>query len=391
MQTTRRFGGFLIRRAIEIVAISLVLTSVPVLVETASAQELVRRQNFFERLFSRPSRRQPPVIQPQRPVAPAQRAPRRQRATKSPQKRATASAPAPAPAQVQKPEIEKAADAKVILVVGDFLAGSVAGGLENAYEERPGVRVDDRSNGSSGFVRNDYYDWNGSITPMIEQVKPSAVVVFLGSNDRQQLTVNGQSYKPQTEQWLKEYTARVTAFADKLKASKVPFIWVGLLPFKSPAMTSDMLVFSDIQEKATEAAGGTFVDIWGGFVDDNGAFTVTGPNINGQSVKLRSSDGINFTRDAKRKIAFYVEKPLNQILGTAALPTMIDGIAMPQIMAQPVASKDLTRTGPISLADPGSKANGGLLGGQTWAPAQSHPQSKPQPGRADFMMQRSAD
>jgi hypothetical protein len=55
--------------------------------------------------------------------------------------------------------IEKLPEAKVILVVGDFIAGSLGEGLATAFETTPGIVVERRTNGSSGIVRDDYYDW----------------------------------------------------------------------------------------------------------------------------------------------------------------------------------------------------------------------------------------
>ena len=38
------------------------------------------------------------------------------------------------------------------------------------------------------------------------------------------------------------------------------------------------------------------MDIWDGFVDENGAYVSTGPDINGQPARLRAGDGINLTK-----------------------------------------------------------------------------------------------
>ena len=87
-------------------------------------------------------------------------------------------------------------------------------------------------------------------------------------------------------------------------------------------MTADMLAFNDFYKSAATANGGEFVDIWNGFVDENGNFITTGPDINGQVVRLRGSDGINLTRAGRRKVAFYAEKPLKKLLGRAADPNI---------------------------------------------------------------------
>ncbi len=50
--------------------------------------------------------------------------------------------------------------------------------------------------------------------------------------------------------------------------------------------------------------------------DENGKFVISGSDINGQQVRLRGSDGINFTKAGKRKLAFYVEKEIRRVLGT---------------------------------------------------------------------------
>ena len=75
----------------------------------------------------------------------------------------------------------------MVLVVGDFLAGGLAEGLSTAFAENPHVRVVDRTNGSSGLARDDFYDWPARIGELIDAEKPAAVVVMLGANDRQQM------------------------------------------------------------------------------------------------------------------------------------------------------------------------------------------------------------
>ncbi len=57
---------------------------------------------------------------------------------------------------------------------------------------RPDARHQGRrpqSNGSSGFVRDDFFNWPEQIATMVETEKPAAIVVMLGSNDRQQMRI----------------------------------------------------------------------------------------------------------------------------------------------------------------------------------------------------------
>jgi hypothetical protein len=264
--------------------------------------------------------------------------------------------------------VEKRPDARTIMVVGDFLASELAAGLTDAYAKSPGVVVADKANGSSGFVRNDFYDWDASIGSLLDAVKPSVVVMMIGSNDRQSITMDGKSEAVRSDEWVKEYSKRVKAFAAALEARRIPLIWVGVPAFRSASMSSDMLAFNGIYQNIVGEEKGTFVDIWDGFVDNNGAFTLTGPDVNGQPTRLRLDDGINFSRAGKAKIAFYVEKDLNRLLGDAVSPDI--GSLPPAGASEPETAPGegpVKRTRPISLKDQGMD-DGGALDGATVTP-----------------------
>ncbi|ESX63225.1 MULTISPECIES: DUF459 domain-containing protein [unclassified Mesorhizobium] len=271
-----------------------------------------------------------------------------------------------APLEPSAPIVEKTPDARVVLVIGDFMANGLAEGLETAFADNANVRIVERANGSSGFVRDDVYNWPEQVKSLVETEKPSVVVVMLGSNDRQQMRVNDVREQPRSENWTKEYERRTEALGKALAATKVPYLWVGMPAFKTPKMTSDMLAFNDIYHSAAEKNGGEFVDVWDGFVDENGAFVSTGPDINGQAVRLRSDDGINVSKAGKRKLAFYTEKPLAKILGLAAPGSVVTAAApagapveAPSLPAAPIV---VDRTVPMLLNDPALDGGTELLG-----------------------------
>lgn len=262
--------------------------------------------------------------------------------------------------------VQKAADARTVLVVGDFIASGLAEGLDAAFAENAGVKIVVRSNGSSGLVREDVYNWPAQIKSLIETEKPAAVIVMLGSNDRQQMRVDDVREQPRSENWNKEYERRTDALGKAIASTKVPYLWVGMPPFRVAKMTTDMLAFNDIYRSAAESHGGEFVDIWDGFVDENGAFVISGPDINGQAVRLRTDDGINVSKAGKRKLAFYAEKPLLKILGLSA-PGSVTTAAAPagapvEAPVPAAAPIEVDRTVPMLLSDPALDGGSELLG-----------------------------
>ncbi len=321
----------------------------------AHAQERVERRTLMQMLFGRAPRqeRRDFGVYDEEPVI------RRQQPKKTRQKTK------PQPVVEAPVVVEKLPDAKTVLVVGDFIAGSLGDGLKTAFETTPGIVIETRANGSSGMVRDDYFDWPGILPGYATELKPSLIIVSLGANDRQQMSIDVQKEKFRTEKWLTEYTRRVSAFAALARNEKVPLLWVGMPPFQSSSMTADMVTLNGIFRTETEKAGGEFIDIWDGFVDESGKFVLTGSDINGQQVRLRGSDGINLTKAGKRKLAFYVEKDIRRLLGDAATTGGdVPGAGLKDlVVTAPAADQVIIKTQPISLDDPALDGGTALMGG----------------------------
>ena len=285
---------------------------------------------------------------PRRAAKPARRAAKRKPAVRKPAIRKQAAAPAAAPV------VEKVENAAKILVIGDFLAGGLADGLEAAFADAPGVVVVDASNGSSGLVRDDYHDWQGELPALLDEHEPRVVAVQLGANDGQPMRVDGASLRERTKEWGEAYRSRAERLAGLVEASGAELVWVGAPAFRSRSLTADVVRFNEHFVAATEKVGGAFIDVWEGFVDRNGAYVRSGPDMNGQVVRLRGQDGINLTRAGRRKMAFFAEKDVRRLLGgmdTPGFGTMA-GIELPpmgdELMQAPLQPR---MSLPIALAD----------------------------------------
>ncbi|CAN7404236.1 DUF459 domain-containing protein [Rhizobium rhizogenes] len=291
-------------------------------------------------------------------------------------------APPPKPRQVvvqpeTPPPAEKLPDAKTILVVGDFLASGLGDGLADAFSTSPGVVVQTRGTVASGLVRQDYYNWPQQLPTMVDQLKPAIVVVMIGANDRQQIIGDGLNEKYGTDPWFLAYEERVQQFAKLVTNRHIPLIWVGLPAFGSDQLTEGAVKLNQLYQSQVASVGGEFIDIWDGFTDQNGEFIVTGSDINGQQVRLRTADGVNLTAAGKRKVAFYVEKPVRRLLGDQASPdiTRLDTgnpLSPEQANLPATEMEKITRTQPMSISDPNLDGGSQLLGGAP-APAPAAP------------------
>lgn len=238
-------------------------------------------------------RRQEPRSEPRQEQAPAERAPA-----------ATAAVP-DAPAAVDKAE-----GATRLAVFGDSLAADLGKALERFYAEDPNLVVVPQGVGSSGFVRNDFFDWNGAIAEQIAADSFDLAVVIIGINDRQPIEAGGQSLRPLTEEWKTAYTARLNDFLGKLRAAGKPVIWIGLPPMQGSSYSTAMSEISSLQRLASVSGGAEFVDIYERFLDEEGKFSSYGPDLNGQLVRMRKDDGIHFSTAGADKLAFFLNQSI---------------------------------------------------------------------------------
>ncbi len=115
-------------------------------------------------------------------------------------------------------------------------------------------------------------------------------------------------------------------------------------------------------------AGATYIDVWEAFADEAGQYSAIGPDINGQTVRLRAADGVHFTKAGARKLAHFVEPEIRRNLdevqpNTAPTPNLAnvpnpDNAGTPSNLPalpgseappapKPVAGPILPLTGPV--------------------------------------------
>jgi hypothetical protein len=154
-----------------------------------------------------------------------------------------------------------------------------------------------------------------------------------------------------------------------------------------------MLFLDSLYRDTAGKAGITYVDVWDGFVDEAGRFLQQGPDFEGQIRRLRSYDGVYFTKPGARKLAHYVEREITRLLASRSAPVALptepatpDANAVPGQPARPLA-------GPIVPLVASSVGTDQLLGGPGSRPVAVDPLAErtlvkgepltPPAGRAD--------
>jgi uncharacterized protein len=176
----------------------------------------------------------------------------------------------------------------------------------------------------------------------------------------------GGSYEFHTDPWAALYAKRIDDMIAALKSKGVPIVWVGLPAIRGTKSSGDLSYLDELYRERAEKAGIAYVDIWDGFVDEQGRFAVQGPDFEGQIRRLRAADGVHFTKAGAVKLASYVDHELRRVMSTHVAP-----VALPAPEAAPKsgtagARPDVGPVLPLSAeeTDSGDLAGAGGRGNQ---------------------------
>ena len=246
---------------------------------------------------------------------------------------------APSP---RKPEANAPTPTTSIVVLGDGMADWLAYGLEDAFSDTPEVGIVRRNKIHSGLLRYEAkgdLDWWHVARDILAQEKPNYVIMMLGVSDRQSIrerdlakeadktakeeqekkaaTLKAQGKDQpddlvgpeqehgknangmiefRSDKWAEVYSKRIDETIAALKSKGVPVFWVGLPSIRGTKSTADAVYLNDLYRARAERAGVNYIDVWDGFVDEAGKYSNFGPDYEGQMRRLRSADGVFFTK-----------------------------------------------------------------------------------------------
>ncbi len=248
------------------------------------------------------------------PVERARPAPRRQARPERPVARRMLEPAAPV-AAAGAPQPKSPDPDVVIAVLGDTLAELMGAGLDDAFADQPKTVVIRRTRPDSGLVRNDFHDWPKAARELLaSDQRVSIAVMLIGSNDRQPIRDGDQVHEPLSERWREIYRERVDAVVQAFRERRVPLVWVGAPPMQNSRLSTDLIAMNELYRQRVERAGGVFVDLWPAFVDAENRFSAVGPDLGGQIARLRTGDGVHFTRSGARKAAHFADVALRRII-----------------------------------------------------------------------------
>ena len=184
-----------------------------------------------------------------------------------------------------------------VVVIGDSFATGVGAAIGRSLNPRL-VNVQARGVISTGLTRPDYFNWQPNLREIVDRFRPGVVVVMLGGNDAQTLTVPGGKPVPLSaqEEWRGIYTERVESLARTATDAGTRVVWIGLPPMRDINRDHQAHRLDDIYRAVAKTSPGiAYVNSLDLFARPGGGYAAYLPDEGGDERLVRESDGEHFT------------------------------------------------------------------------------------------------
>jgi uncharacterized protein len=181
-----------------------------------------------------------------------------------------------------------------LLVTGDSLTGYLGPILINEAASAGAVKGYVDTHNGTGLTRPDFVDWSVVAQQQVTSDHPDAVVVMMGGNDFQNMTLpNGAFFQAGTPAWTKEYQRRAEiCMRIWTQGGKARVYWLSMVPARNTDWAhDDGQINIALQRAAADVPGAEYLNILGP-VTVHGRYSDF-VNQNGQPVLIREQDGVH--------------------------------------------------------------------------------------------------
>lgn len=208
-----------------------------------------------------------------------------------------------------------------VLEIGDSLGEDLGDGLSDELAASSGLNLVQLDKASTGLANSWFFNWPVNLVADLAQYHPQLVLVMLGGNDEQAMTVDGNVVSFGSAAWEQDYLGYVRQVVTEATTHGAYVLWIGM-PIMQPVTYDQGMTILDAlyQEGVTSEPNATFVPIRSLFANPAGEFESQAA-VNGVETTLRSSDGIHFSFAGAQVLATYVLREMARVYHVALAPT----------------------------------------------------------------------
>ena len=192
-----------------------------------------------------------------------------------------------------------------VFFAGDSMMQGVAPYVQKALLERFQIKTLNLSKQSTGLSYPKFFDWPKTIKETIaSNPHIKVMVVFLGPNDPWDMPnpQGGQYLKFESPEWETVYRSRIADIIQTAQQHKVNVMWITPPNMKKPSLNQQMIYLNHVVADEVQKNKAFFIDSRPLLGDINNIYSDYLIK-NGESIKMRSADGIHFSPEGQKVIA----------------------------------------------------------------------------------------
>jgi hypothetical protein len=225
---------------------------------------------------------------------------------------------------------------RVVVLAGDsMMAVGLSAELMREAAGNKDLRIVKAFRSGTGLARPEVFNWMDEYPAMLGKEKPDVVIVAIGANDGQGFVVDGKVLPYGSEEWRKVYQERIAAFLAMVETGGPRVVWVGLPPMRGhiyDEKISDLnRITYTVVSQSPQATWWNTVSYVG---DDAGKYREFVTLDDGQSIRIRSSDGIHLSDEGAGLLTSVLLKWLDPPSQTASGATATP-VTAPAVQARP--------------------------------------------------------
>ncbi|MGA2673516.1 MAG: DUF459 domain-containing protein [Terracidiphilus sp.] len=194
------------------------------------------------------------------------------------------------------PPVEPGRQRVVVLAGDSMMAVGISATLMRQAAGNRNLRIVKAFRSGTGLARPEVFNWMDEYPAMVGTEKPDVVIVAIGANDGQGFVVDGKVLPYGSDGWRKVYQGRLAAYLAMVGAGGARVVWVGLPPMRVPVYDEKIAIINRIAYTVVSQSPQA---VWWNPVayvgDEAGRFREFVSLPNGQTMRIRSADGIHLS------------------------------------------------------------------------------------------------
>lgn len=209
-------------------------------------------------------------------------------------------------AALAKNIVHSASNPLAVYMFGDSQVFSLGSGLSRLAGKDGPIKIDFLAIHSSGFIRDDYFDWPAKLSDEFAANHYDAVVLMLGMNDYQSFRdASGPIIKKKTPAWETAYKDKCRAIIDLALQSVPRVYWIGMPVVKNSVYNESLSYIDSVQASlAAEYSSDVLVRVsLSDTIPGTGKkFVSSVDEAGGKTVRVMEADGSHFTVEGGERV-----------------------------------------------------------------------------------------